>query len=64
MHKNGEKLLLIFPKSKKQINLKQKILLVFLVATLLRLRHRGPDWTGIYCKGNNILCHERLAIVT
>ena len=29
----------------------------------LRLRHRGPDWSGIYCKGNNIICHERLAIV-
>mmetsp|Transcript_52033 Transcript_52033/g.114186 ORF Transcript_52033/g.114186 Transcript_52033/m.114186 type:complete len:584 (+) Transcript_52033:85-1836(+) len=27
------------------------------------LRHRGPDWSGIYCKGNHILCHERLAIV-
>jgi len=27
------------------------------------MRHRGPDWTGIYCKGKNILCHERLAIV-
>lgn len=28
-----------------------------------KLRHRGPDWSGIYCKGNNIVCHERLAIV-
>jgi len=28
-----------------------------------KLRHRGPDWTGIYCKGKNIICHERLAIV-
>ena len=28
-----------------------------------RLRHRGPDWSGVYCKGNNILAHERLAIV-
>ena len=27
------------------------------------IRHRGPDWSGIYCMGNNILCHERLAIV-
>eukprot|EP00667_Euglena_gracilis_P005261 EG_transcript_5296 len=27
------------------------------------MRHRGPDWNGIYCEGNNILCHERLAIV-
>ncbi len=28
-----------------------------------KLRHRGPDWSGISVKGNNILCHERLAIV-
>eukprot|EP00842_Homolaphlyctis_polyrhiza_P001429 jgi/Hompol1/2287/HPOL_002142-RA len=28
-----------------------------------RIRHRGPDWSGIKVAGNNILCHERLAIV-
>jgi len=28
-----------------------------------RIRHRGPDWSGAYCKGQNIVCHERLAIV-
>ncbi|CAG8529172.1 917_t:CDS:2 [Funneliformis mosseae] len=28
-----------------------------------RLRHRGPDWSGCKISGNNILCHERLAIV-
>jgi len=28
-----------------------------------KLRHRGPDWTGIYCKGKNILCHERLSVI-
>ena len=28
-----------------------------------KLRHRGPDWSGIYCKGANIIAHERLAIV-
>ena len=28
-----------------------------------RLRHRGPDWSGCTVAGNNILCHERLAIV-
>ena len=28
-----------------------------------RLRHRGPDWSGIYCGGSAILAHERLAIV-
>jgi len=27
------------------------------------LRHRGPDWSGIYCKGPAIIAHERLAIV-
>jgi asparagine synthase (glutamine-hydrolysing) len=28
-----------------------------------RIRHRGPDWSGIYTHDNSILCHERLAIV-
>ena len=28
-----------------------------------RLRHRGPDWSGIYCGKSAILCHERLSIV-
>ena len=28
-----------------------------------RIRHRGPDWSGIYCGGTAILAHERLAIV-
>lgn len=28
-----------------------------------RLRHRGPDWSGIYCSPHAILAHERLAIV-
>lgn len=28
-----------------------------------KLRHRGPDWSGCKISGNNILCHERLAIV-
>ncbi|WP_075497940.1 asparagine synthase B [Moritella viscosa] len=27
------------------------------------LRHRGPDWSGIYTNDNAILVHERLAIV-
>lgn len=27
------------------------------------LRHRGPDWSGIYYGNNAILVHERLAIV-
>lgn len=28
-----------------------------------KLRHRGPDWSGIYVGGSAILAHERLAIV-
>jgi len=27
------------------------------------LRHRGPDWSGMYCEGSTIVAHERLAIV-
>ena len=27
------------------------------------LRHRGPDWSGVYCEGRTIIAHERLAIV-
>lgn len=27
------------------------------------IRHRGPDWTGVYTGNNAILSHERLAIV-
>eukprot|EP00435_Cladocopium_sp_Y103_P057264 s169_g19.t1 len=27
------------------------------------LRHRGPDWSGVYCEGSTIIAHERLAIV-
>ena len=28
-----------------------------------KIRHRGPDWSGIYCGKTAILCHERLSIV-
>ena len=28
-----------------------------------KMRHRGPDWSGIYASDNAILVHERLAIV-
>ncbi len=28
-----------------------------------KIRHRGPDWSGIYCGDNAILAHERLSIV-
>ena len=28
-----------------------------------KIRHRGPDWSGIYCGGSAILAHERLSII-
>ena len=28
-----------------------------------RMRHRGPDWSGVYADERAVLCHERLAIV-
>ena len=28
-----------------------------------KVRHRGPDWSGIYSDDKAILAHERLAIV-
>jgi asparagine synthase (glutamine-hydrolysing) len=28
-----------------------------------KVRHRGPDWSGIHCGDNVLLAHERLAIV-
>ncbi|MDR0745237.1 MAG: asparagine synthase B [Mediterranea sp.] len=28
-----------------------------------KLRHRGPDWSGIYVGGSAIMAHERLSIV-
>ncbi|KAJ3123708.1 asparagine synthetase [Nowakowskiella sp. JEL0407] len=33
------------------------------IALSKKVRHRGPDWSGVAISGNNILCHERLAIV-
>lgn len=33
------------------------------VALAKKLRHRGPDWSGLWCEGVNIIAHERLAIV-
>lgn len=27
------------------------------------IRHRGPDWSGVFCEGTSIIAHERLAIV-
>ncbi|KAL9994946.1 Asparagine synthetase [glutamine-hydrolyzing] [Helianthus debilis subsp. tardiflorus] len=28
-----------------------------------RLKHRGPDWSGLYQHGDNYLAHQRLAII-
>jgi asparagine synthetase B (glutamine-hydrolysing) len=28
-----------------------------------RLRHRGPDWSGLHCYQDCYLAHQRLAIV-
>ncbi len=28
-----------------------------------KIRHRGPDWSGVYCDSKVIFAHERLAIV-
>jgi asparagine synthase (glutamine-hydrolysing) len=28
-----------------------------------KIRHRGPDWSGIFASEKAVLCHERLAIV-
>ncbi len=33
------------------------------VALSKKLRHRGPDWSGIWVGKDTIMCHERLAIV-
>lgn len=33
------------------------------LAMAKKIRHRGPDWSGIYCGNSAILAHERLSIV-
>lgn len=33
------------------------------LAQARRLRHRGPDWSGVYADRHALLAHERLAIV-
>jgi asparagine synthase (glutamine-hydrolysing) len=34
-----------------------------LVELASRLRHRGPDWSSLVIRGNDVFAHERLAIV-
>lgn len=48
----------IFNIKQQSPDLRQKAL-----AMAKRIRHRGPDWSGIYCGGSAILAHERLSIV-
>lgn len=33
------------------------------VQAAARIRHRGPDWSGVYADAGAVLAHERLAIV-
>lgn len=46
-------------------DLKQKAedLRPFVLSMSKKVRHRGPDWSGIFCCDKAILAHERLAIV-
>ncbi len=48
----------IFNIKQQSPELRQKAL-----AMAKRIRHRGPDWSGIYSGGSAILAHERLSIV-
>ena len=47
------------------LELKQKtdILRPQLLEMSKKIRHRGPDWSGIFADEKAILAHERLAIV-
>ena len=48
----------IFNLKQQSPELRQKVLTM-----AKRIRHRGPDWSGIYCGGSAIRAHERLSIV-
>ena len=48
----------IFNIQEQTVDLRQKALRMS-----QKIRHRGPDWSGIYCGGTAILTHERLSIV-
>jgi asparagine synthase (glutamine-hydrolysing) len=47
-----------FSENKNASNHRQTIL-----SMSKKIRHRGPDWSGIYSNDNVMLAHERLAIV-
>ena len=42
---------------------KSKILRPLVLQMSKKIRHRGPDWSGIYSDNKTIMAHERLAIV-
>jgi asparagine synthase (glutamine-hydrolysing) len=48
----------VFDLKQSSVELRPQVLLMS-----KKVRHRGPDWSGIYCCDNAILAHERLAIV-
>lgn len=48
----------IFGSSLPEHEVRQK-----LIECSLRLRHRGPDWSGYFVEDGNAIAHERLAII-
>ncbi len=48
----------VFDLKQKSADLRPKVLQIS-----KKIRHRGPDWSGIWCGENAILAHERLSIV-
>ena len=48
----------VFDLKQKSSDLRPKVL-----EMSKRIRHRGPDWSGIWCGEKAILAHERLSIV-
>lgn len=51
-------ILSIFASTLSDHELRQK-----LIECSLRLRHRGPDWSGYHVSGGHAIAHERLAII-
>lgn len=51
-------ILAVLNASESHKQLREKI-----IARSKRIRHRGPDWSGVYSDSKAIIAHERLAIV-